>query len=1197
MSAPKQSPQPIDARMPKHELRSSSPGWRYSTGGPGERFPRGVYKSFGDGDWRLLAPLPYVFERLIQRGSTGVQLAMSYRMSMSPDQGEPGMVNVAYDDIKDGRWSQRLNVPLSGDPKIVQAVHTAILAVADKAPDCELAPRYVDGELELPPEDVAPAGYCRRAGTEDAAREAWAELIGIAAGTPKLALTLGAALGGLYIRAMHRQSFMLLLSGDAAQGKSTTTTASGALFGDPSIGAVVKSWNTTVNAVCQELGLYGMLTAFRDELGTAPGTIRRELESLLFQITEGGARNRGTRDGIPVMTAAWHGVMITSANTSILGQVTTEGASRRVLEIDTPITNNAAEAERIEELALSAYGWPLHWLREQGFDAEGFPALVKAAEQEIGLPQDGVARGIAKHLAIAVAGAVRLEQITATTGLRDAVLPMAREQLEKQVREIRENGATADERLWNAILSRQSAVPHAYPTREGYAKWYRGDLDAPQMAGAVEGWNLVGDDYPGDFAILTDVVERLAQTAKMDGARMALRELEKKGILLRCDFTNKGRPDTRRTHKLRVAGGRPPVYVFKVPGEASPAPEQEGDGLFENTATPQDRDTAVAAPDGPQAVPEPAAVESRTEPVTPAAATTGDDVLFIGRGGPVRYVGGSGKPCRYCDEGAPPTADDHGPVHAICAMSTPAPAAPTVPLTPVPNNLAPAASTEPVEQPRPAQATRTRPARRRAQGGAERPERARLPLAGVLDVEGLWLPEQDTPVPVDVPADAEAAYRLAADHNLRQLWFHPNVHEALGVPVTRELSATIGAATAIEDPWATASDGWKLDTGNGAGLAAWVNVAPPWDGARRIGLAFPAYDYNRTVWHTASTGKILLDAVLRFAAATAEPFYMSLNETSAAIVRKTAGENLTRLWRTARDLPEPVNAVKHLADWSRVLGDEEDLSGGWLHRYDINGAEAAVSSGVFIGVGEPEIVTLQGFDRAAMKKTAGYVLADVPREHVKLDPRLPDLLSPWRHVDQRPATAGGPAWAPVELLVLLDELGVPFKVSDALLWPTSERLLRGYGQRISKARLELVTADSADEVTALALGVTKALYKSRIGDFNRQGSRIYRPDIRDAIKVKATCNAYRSLRKIAQQSGRYPVAFHVDAAYYVADDSDICLAAPAGMGISRDDQGRETYSRELGKWKPEDSLLLAKVREHLGEKSFAAKFDKMLKKG
>lgn len=1114
---------PIDQQRPQNRIAVSQFGWAYSEGRAGDSFPRGIY--YGTD---LMGPLPYVLERIIQRGATGQALALHYRMSMSATGQGADVVLVHSDDVRTGLWAQKLSVPLSSDTKVVSAAYTAIDAIALHAPERELTPRYHAGALELPPPDVAPAGYGQCAGTEDQARADWAELIGLAAAAPKLALALGAGIGGLYIRALRHQSFWFVLSGSGGQGKTTATIAGAAMFGSPELGAVVKSWNTTVIGVCQELGQYGMLPAFRDEWGTASGTLKRELEPLIFQVAEGGNRGRGTRDGIPVVSAAWHGVMFTSANTSFLGQVSTEGASRRIIEVQSPITRDRVSAERVKELAYASYGWPLRWLRDE-LDVDGFARMIRRAEDEIGLPDDGVGSTIARSLALCVAGAERLERLVgADVGLRASTLAVARAQLDEQMREIREIGATAPDRLAAAVVEDFAAGPGRYPSRDHYARAQTLPDAAPLRD--VSGWLLVDDEYPGELAVLPGALRRIAQAVGMDNPNMALRDLEKDGRLLRAGHAGKKAADSRRTHKLRVSGNwRPDVYVFnfgdELPGTGEPAEDQAP----EQTELPAD-----------------------------------DELLCYGQHGAVYRAPASMGECRACGAASVHTWDQHGTVCVMCALGQGQAQAQAVPADPA---VTP-------DQPEPARPAR--PARKTAQGAA------RLRLAGVLDRDGLWLPGADEPTPADMPSDAGAAYQLAAAHELRQLWIHPSAHDALGIPASRALSADVTASTAIEHPW-TSVAGYRLDTGHGAGLAAWVNIAPTEGDGRRLALVFPAYDYNRTDWHTSSNGGALLDAVTRFGAVLGEPFYMSLNETTAALVRRTAGEKLTLPWKVRDDVPEPAGKVKHLGDWSRALTDEEDLSGGWLHRYDLNGAECSVNTSVFVGVGEPERGPLAAFDRAAMKSRAGYVLANVPRQHAALDPRLPDILAPWSAVDQRADTTGGPAWAPVELLVLLDELGVPIETREALLWPESARLLRSYGEKVSRARMALITGD--DERDQLALAAVKAGYKSRIGDFNRAGSRIYRPDIRDAIIAKARANAYRSLRKIVRTSGRYPVAFHVDAAYYVSDESDILVAAPAGM----------TFSDELGKWKPEDTLLLAKVREYLGEKSFAAKFDRILK--
>src|SRR5690606_146969 len=237
----------------------------------------------------------------------------------------------------------------------------------------------------------------------------------------------------------------------------------------------------------------------------------------------------------------------------------------------------------------------------------------------------------------------------------------------------------------------------------------------------------------------------------------------------------------------------------------------------------------------------------------------------------------------------------------------------------------------------------------------------------------------DEPVTVDLPADAGAAYRLGIEHDLHQLWIHPSIHDALGIPATREITAEVSPATPIPHQW-TPVEGYHLDASErdyagppAPGLPAWINIRPADDDGRRLGVCFPAYDESRTSWHLASDGRTLRDAVLRFSQVMkGESYYFSPNATSGGLVRKASPELAPRIWKTRTDVPEPVGKVKHMEDWSRVLLEEEE-GATLVDRYDINGAEAAPNTGVYVGVGEPDLVELDTFDAKAMKATAGYV--------------------------------------------------------------------------------------------------------------------------------------------------------------------------------------------------------------------------------
>lgn len=1142
------------AASPRWAVPMPQGTWAYSTGDDLDQCPRGVYRESGDDTWMWMAPLPYVLSRLIRRTSSGQREATLYRMALSADAASSDVVICDEEEIKTGVWASKLDVALTPSRQIIDGAAAAIVDTArEHAEVRELAPRLSDhGEPELPPSDVGPAGYGDTAEDSDAACVAWNEILTIAARSPRLALTLGAAFGGLYIRPLGRLSFFWLMCGDAGLGKTTGVELSAALFGHPD--QIAQSWYGTSVNVIQELGLLGFLPAFRDDLG-AGGFRSQELEKLVLAIANGGNRGTGSKTHLPRRSAPWHGALISSGNSNILGEVQNEGVARRVIELPTPITHNAADAERLtgdktgwHGLHKEGYGWPLRWLLDAGFDVPGFAARVSSVEHDFPLPDDAVPRSLARHLAVAVAGIDLLASLIGTDlNLRDTAMTEARQILDQQVAEIREHGITPGERVLSVAREARAARPAAYPTRKKYTE--ERDSEFPPTR-EIEGWNLTPDKHPGDLAVLTGKFEELCHQRGVNNVRLGLRELERDGLLIRSNER-----DGRLRRRLRLGAEQHGVYVFALndDDDESPGEDDTGDTDPGNAASPQDHNTATTA-------------NTESQPQQSDTKDNAEQPTVIGPDGPVYYVPGQqDRPCRLCDAGSPPFIDEVGAIHPVCAKTPekPAEAATDAPSATVEKNNTTGEA--------PAAARRSQPRRGERQ----------LATCGVLDEAGLWLPEADTPVTVQPPVDIAAAYRLALSNDLRQLWIHPNVHEQLGIPATREITADVGPATAVAHEWTDVAD-MTVDAAGAAGLAAWVNVQPADESDRRIAIVFPAYDHTRTAWHTASDGRTLRDAVLRFTAVTGWSYYMSPNETSAAmILRSSSGKSVASYDRKA-SLPHPIAKVHHLTDDSRALTDDED-SHEWAHAYDLNAAQAAVNSGVFVGVGEPERVTVSEFQRKQWAKLAGYMLANVPRNHAALDPRLPDIIQPWARADERSDEPGGPTWVPIETLVLLDELGVPIEVSEALYWPTSRRLLRSYGETMSKARLDLLDGD--DEPSALAVSVLKGMYKSRIGDFNRPGSRIYRPDWRDMILAKAVANGYRKLRKIGSTSGRYPIAWHVDAALYTSDDPDPTNAAPSAM----------QFGPAMGEWKPEPAktLPLVKVREHLGERGFEAKLDRI----
>jgi len=180
-------------------------------------------------------------------------------------------------------------------------------------------------------------------------------------------------------------------------------------------------------------------------------------------------------------------------------------------------------------------------------------------------------------------------------------------------------------------------------------------------------------------------------------------------------------------------------------------------------------------------------------------------------------------------------------------------------------------------------------------------------------------------------------------------------------------------------------------------------------------------------------------------------------------------------------------------------------------------------------------------------------------------------------------------WLPTPYLELLDELGAPLAVDEAWVWPASSAWLQAPGKTFREARAALTGQDS--EPAGIALTLVKQLYTSRIGAFSPHDpdpariDELVRPDVTDMIIGKATCNDYRRMAKIGEQSGRWPVALYADSVYYAAEDPDPVAAAPAGLALGTG----------LGQYSAEAVIPMGVVRGKLGEPGLQAEIERFLR--
>ncbi|MEU0122211.1 helix-turn-helix transcriptional regulator [Streptomyces albidoflavus] len=265
----------------------------------------------------------------------------------------------------------------------------------------------------------------------------------------------------------------------------------------------------------------------------------------------------------------------------------------------------------------------------------------------------------------------------------------------------------------------------------------------------------------------------------------------------------------------------------------------------------------------------------------------------------------------------------------------------------------------------------------------------------------------------------------------------------------------------------------------------------------------------------------------------------------------------------------PEQAMEEEAwDWSRPPSQQETAEFPHVVGLDTNLAFAAASSGLPVGLNSPpRHVLAPTFD----KKIPGAWFCDLT--HATLDPRLP---SPFTATGHAPT---GPAWYTTPTLDYAQELGIEVRPTEAYLRDDHGPYLTPWYERIRNAYLatmadlgvheKIPQADylaamqrlaTADPALLALLAAIKATAKGGLGKL-REGPReitapytrwpalnkpTWRPDIRAAVVSRARVTLHRKMRKMAEETGRYPLAVLADCALYPAHVPTALDVAPPG---------------------------------------------------
>lgn len=517
------------------------PSWSYDQ--------NGLYRWTGTGEARELQEVinwcPTVLRYIVTKDSRAKITSARYTVDVGGHQD-----TIHADELRDGSgWDRFPGAVGHYDRQVKDALAIVVGFQASQLPQTVATPYWDGDRLTMAESDLMPDGYGTRAGAD------LAEIVPVCVENPRLALVLGLAYGAPYVEPLGRQPFWVHLTGDARGGKSSGLNLAASLWGRPWPRGVIVPWNTTGNGIPALLGELSVLPAFVDDLHAA-GFSPLQIQKLIFSTVEGNSRLAMTRTGRRRAATPWYGVLFSTGNDSILGQLPKPEVAARVVEIPSPLTRDKEASDLVKNWARANYGTWRPVAR-----ATMRAALDQAEALLRGNIDGGTEETIMGNLALGVAGAY----LVGGRDLASAALKAAREILAGLAIELAESGVKSGDKLLEAVRQYLVTRPGAFPTRQEYGVALAAtDRPAPAVQGFWE---------PPVAYIITSHMDSIGAAYGVPNARVALRDLRTRDEprLL----TEAGANQLRR--RIRVPGlSRVDTYAI-ILDDPDPTPNSPGD--------------------------------------------------------------------------------------------------------------------------------------------------------------------------------------------------------------------------------------------------------------------------------------------------------------------------------------------------------------------------------------------------------------------------------------------------------------------------------------------------------------------------------------------------------------------------------------------------------------------------------------------
>lgn len=165
--------------------------------------------------------------------------------------------------------------------------------------------------------------------------EVWKEHCGELRKNRIVRMAFAASLGSVLIEPLRILPFVFhIWSGESGTAKTVAVMAAMSIWGNPKMGGLVKTMNTTKVGIMRNSAFLYSLPYAGDELQTMKDKWHGNFDQLIYQITEGIDRGRGRATGGIEETKTWHNSYLFTGEEPITKANSRAGSKNRVIEVE-----------------------------------------------------------------------------------------------------------------------------------------------------------------------------------------------------------------------------------------------------------------------------------------------------------------------------------------------------------------------------------------------------------------------------------------------------------------------------------------------------------------------------------------------------------------------------------------------------------------------------------------------------------------------------------------------------------------------------------------------------------------------------------------------------------------------------------------------------------------------------------------------